>query len=143
LRISIVILSIAILLKPAFSAESGVGAVCVAPVPEKPMNFSAPGLYCDSAKLSVKIDAQPQLDWPTKESLKIDTLDVSVAHRVVVFCGGKPQQSFKFRFPEYKTRELCLFINDMYKTVQLWKSEDTPWCKCKKLSLFSAPGKRG
>ena len=78
----------------------------------------------------MEIDAQPVMAWPTKKSVHID-LDVSQAHRVVVFCDGKPQQSFKFRFADFKTPKLCLFINDLYKTVQLWESKDAPWCKCK------------
>jgi hypothetical protein len=121
-----------VLLSQALSAESELGSVCISPVPEKPTNFSAPGFFCDSTKLSLKIDAQQPIAWPIRENVKIDALDVTVSHRVVVFCNGKPQQSFKFRFSGFKTRELCLFINDMYKTAQLWESRGTPWCKCKK-----------
>jgi hypothetical protein len=80
----------------------------------------------------MKIDSQQPMAWPIKENVKIEALDVTVTHRVVVFCDGKPQQSFKFRFSEFKTSELCLFINDMYKTAQLWDSKGAPWCKCKK-----------
>jgi len=79
----------------------------------------------------VKIDALQTIAWPTKKSVKIEALDVTAPHRVVVFCSGKPQQSFKFRFSDFNSRELCLFINDLYKTVQLWESKGTPWCKCK------------
>ncbi len=131
MRISIVIVLLVILLSPALCAESESGSVCISPVPEKPTNFSAPGLRCDSTKLSVKIDSQQPIPWPIRENVKIDGLEVTATHRVVVFCNGKPQQSFKFRFSEFKTRELCLFINDMYKTAQLWESKGTPWCKCK------------
>jgi len=63
--------------------------------------------------------------------VKIDALDAAAAHRVVISCNGKPQQSFRFRFSDFKTRELCLFINDFCKTAQLWESKGTPWCKCK------------
>ena len=37
----------------------------------------------------------------------------------MISCDGKPQQSFSFRFAELKTNDLCLFINDLYKTAQL------------------------
>lgn len=131
LRISIVILSVVILACPAPSSESGAGSVCIAPVPEKPTDTSAPGLHCDSSKLSIRIDVQQPIAWPIRGSMKIDELDVTATHRVVVFCNGNPQQSFKFRFSDYRSRELCLFINDMYKTVQLWESKDSPWCRCK------------
>ena len=53
------------------------------------------------------------MTWPTKDGIHID-LDVSATHRVVVFCNGKPQQSFKFRFAEFKSAKLCLFLNDLY-----------------------------
>ena len=132
LRISVVVLAVVVLLSPALFAESGSGSVCISPVPEKPSDISAPGLFCESAKLSVKIDAQQPMAWPIKENVKIDALDITATHRVVVFCNGKPQQSFKFRFSEFETRELCLFVNDMYKTAQLWESKGAPWCKCKK-----------
>jgi hypothetical protein len=133
LGITIVVLSVAILLSPTRPAESGAaGSVCISPVHEKPTNTSAPGFFCDSTKLTVKIDEQRPMAWPIRENVKIEALDVTATHRVVVFCNGKPQQSFKFHFSEFKTRELCLFINDMYKTAQLWDEERAPWCKCKK-----------
>ena len=122
----------AILLSSAFPAESGTGSVCIAPVPEKPLPYSAPTIsVCESTKLSVKIDTQKPIAWPIKESLRIDGLEMTATHRVVVLCNSKPQQSFTFRFSDFKTGELCLFINDLYKTVQLWESKGTPWCKCK------------
>ena len=132
MRIGVIILLALILLHPAPAAEIGIGSICISPIPEKPTDFSAPGLLCESAKLSVKLDAQQPMAWPIKENVKMDALDLAAIHRVVVYCDGKPQQSFKFRFSEYKTKELCLFINDMYKTVQLWESKESPWCKCRK-----------
>jgi hypothetical protein len=98
LRTRVTILSVAILLSPALSAESSAGSVCISPIPEKPAEISAPGFFCDSAKLSVKIDAQQPIAWPINDNVKIDSLDVTAIHRVVVFCNGKPQQSFSFAF---------------------------------------------
>jgi hypothetical protein len=117
---------------PTPSAKPGIGSVCVAPIPVKPSPYSAPpGFLCDSAKLSLKIDGLKPIPWPVRGSVNIDALDATAAHFVVIYCNGKPQQSFKFRFSDFKTRALCLFINDFYKTAQLWESEGTPWCKCK------------
>jgi hypothetical protein len=59
------------------------GSLCVAPVPR-----SALGLTCKPEKLSFRIDSMAEKSWPLAESLKIDGLDVSVKHRVVVTCGG-------------------------------------------------------
>jgi hypothetical protein len=129
LKIGTAILLALVVRSPAFPGESG--SVCIAPVPEKPtQTFVPPGFPCDAAKLSVKIDEQPPIAWPVKDNVKIGDLDVTAAHRVVVSCKGKPQQSFRFRFADFKTRKLCLFINDLYKTAQLWESQGTPWCKC-------------
>ena len=124
-----VILLILVFFSPAFPAETG--SVCVITVPEKPTQvFGPPGFPCDGEKLSVKFDGQPPIAWPIKGNVKIDNLDVTTAHRVVIFCDGKPQQSFRFRFADFKTRNLCLFIDSFYKTAQLWESKGTPWCKC-------------
>jgi hypothetical protein len=89
------------------------------------------GMVCQTWNLLVKIDDMKAVSWPRNESVKIDGLDVTRRHRVTIFCDGKPQQSFGFRFSEFKTRKLCLFLNDLYKTVQLWEDKQSPWCKCK------------
>jgi len=122
------------------TAEPESGSVCVAPVPEKPDKRSAPGLFCESEKLSFKIDTQPAASFPfiseqrgtyrIGKRLRVDGLDTAARHRVVVYCNGKPQQSFTFRFSEFKTRQLCLFLNSLYKTAQLWDAKQCPWCKC-------------
>jgi hypothetical protein len=130
LRIGGVVLLLVSLLSPAFAAESEFGSLCIAPVPEKPSPFTGLLDICDSAKLSLKIDAQQPIAWPIKESMRIDVLDVTAAHRVVVACNGKPQQSFRFRFSNFKTTPVCLFISDLYKTVQLWEPKKASWCHC-------------
>jgi len=119
-----------VILCPALAAEPSKGSLCIAPIQEKASPVSAPGLNCDSEKLSFKIDSMADRPWPTRESVRIDDLGLGERHRVVVLCGGKPQQSFRFRFSEYKGPKLCLFINDLYKTAQLWEDKDCPWCKC-------------
>jgi hypothetical protein len=78
----------------------------------------------------MKINTQQALPWPINKSVKIEILDPIARHRVVVLCNGKPQQSFTFRFSEFKTGQLCLFLNDLYKTVQLSEAKECPWCKC-------------
>ena len=123
------VLLIALLVNPVFSVESDFGSVCIVPMAEKPDPRSAPGLFCGSEKLSLKIDAKV-MPWPIKESVRIDALDAAARHRVVILCDGKPQQSFAFRFSEFKATELCLFLSDLYKTAQLREVKRSPWCKC-------------
>jgi hypothetical protein len=113
------------------TTEPGSRTVCITPVLEVPDGRSAPGLFCESAKLSLKIDAQQAMRWPIKGSVKVENLNPVTRHRVVVFCDGKPQQSFTFRFSDFNTGQLCLFLNDLYKTAQLWEAKRCPWCKCK------------
>lgn len=85
--------------------------------------------------MSFRLDNKKPRVWPVENqaSAEINGLDLAAVHRVVISCKGKPQQSFKFRFSEFKGTHLCLFINDMYKTAQLWdpKESSAPWCKCK------------
>jgi hypothetical protein len=132
MRIIGAVLLLVMWLGPRTSAEDEMASVCVAPAPAKPLPyFAPPGSPCDSAKLSLKIDALKPVVWPIKESVKIVALHATETHRVVIFCDGKPQKSFRFRFSDFKTRELCLFINGLYKTAQLWESKSAPWCKCK------------
>lgn len=123
--------SIIILALAAISTAAETSSLCVAPVPVENDGRSAPGLQCNFEDFSLKIDGGNALQWPVKESIRIDGLDATARHRVVIFCRGKPHQSFSFRFSEFNGAELCLFLNDLYKTAQLWEKKDCPWCKCK------------
>lgn len=128
-------LSIAIMLWPANAVGANSGTICIAPLYKDtgPIRRSASGLFCESQNWSVKIDGRPRMTWSTDKSVRVDGLDTAALHRIVVFCNGKPQQSFKFRFSEFKATNLCLFLNDLYNTVQLWdpKRMPAPWCECK------------
>jgi hypothetical protein len=85
------------------------GSLCVVPIPRDwPATFGAPGLICAMSKTSLKIDDEKVMKWPTKENIRIDGLDLAARHRVVVYCGEKPQQSFRFRFSDYNSEQLCL-----------------------------------
>jgi hypothetical protein len=121
------------------AADANPGALCVASAPEELnqargeglVRVGAPGLYCPADKLSLKIDSRQALAWPRKTSMRIGPFDATTRHRVVVLCNGKAQQSFTFHFSEFQGGELCLFLNDLYKTVQLWETTKCPWCKCR------------
>jgi hypothetical protein len=121
---------VASLVHPSSSAESESGSVCIAAAFFDPKDVSAPGLYCEPEKFSLKIDGQP-MAWPIKEGVKLSGLDLKTRHRVIVLCAQKPQQSFTFRFSEFKTKQLCLFLNSLYRAAQLWEAKGAPWCKCK------------
>ena len=120
---------------PLLFAVPPSSSLCIAPAPELsevPQGQLPPEeLSCSAQRLSFRLDSLPAKPWPIKESIRFDGLDPGVRHRVVVVCGRRAEQSFFFRYSDYKTSELCLFINDLYRTVQLWKSKDAPWCKCR------------
>lgn len=133
-RTAIVLLT-AILLGPVSLAQPENGFICVAPISKDwPATAGLPSLICASNNFSLKIDDQKAFTWPTKESVRIDGLNLGARHRVAIYCDGKPQQSFTFRFSDFKSTELCLFLNDFYKTAQLWDptTNRAPWCRCKR-----------
>ena len=122
-----------LLARPAFPLQEATGSICVAPVPEPVDGRRGAGpqtVVCDAEKYSLKIDSGKPISWPAKESVKIDGFDLAARHRVVVLCNNKPAQTFTFRFSEYREKKLCLFLNDLYWTVQLWPDKRCPWCKC-------------
>jgi hypothetical protein len=84
--------------------------------------FEPPGLYCAPTQISLKID-EHVIPSPVKESVKIAELDLTSRHRVTVFRDHKPQQSFVFRFSDLKSKQLCLFLNSLYMTAQLWEAK--------------------
>ena len=115
---------------PCLHGQADTGLLCVAPNSAEMPQRCAPGL-CAGGELSLKVDGRPVQPWPKSESMKIAGLSTSEQHRVVIYRAGKAQQSFKFRFPQNKPANLCLFLNDLYWTAQLWEPKSTPWCKCK------------
>jgi hypothetical protein len=131
-RTTIALVIVAVVAVSVTARAQQVGAaICIAPIPIEPYTTSAPGLACPSGKLSMRIDNGPSREWPRGHSEKLESLDIDRVHRVAIACDGKAQQSFKFKFSEFKSRQLCLFINDLYGAAQLWESNRSPWCKCK------------
>jgi hypothetical protein len=109
------------------SPQQTAGTLCVAPAVMDPDRGPMVN-DCASRNFSFRIDDGPKTPWSKTSSVHIERLDLTTKHRVTVYCGGKRHQSFVFRFTDYKSRELCLFLNDLYQTVQLW--DHGPWCKC-------------
>ena len=90
---------------------------------------------CKSGLLSLRIDSRKPVPWPHEDSLKIADLDIVASHLVVASCDGKPIQSFRFHFSEFKASGLCLEFQglfDGYEGMRLWDAKHSPWCKaCK------------
>src|SRR6202035_2768883 len=112
------------------AARSPSASICVAPTSlKRPPRFS-PGQAYNPQTLSVKVDKRQALPWPHKESLKIDGLSEQGLHLFIVISDGKPLQSFRFRFSEFRSRNLC-FSFDGYQGIQVEEDDNHPWCKCK------------
>jgi hypothetical protein len=120
-----------VLLRPDLAGRAGQGSICIAPLDVDPSKAGTPNLFCDSGNFSLRVDGRQPIRWPRAESLVIDSFDLGGRHRVVVWCDGKPQQSFTFRFSQFKSKQPCLFVNDLSRTVQLWEPRGAAWCKCK------------
>ena len=109
-------------------AQAQSGAICVRPARVDAERGPAVNA-CMSGNFSLRIDGGPVKPWSKTKAVRITDLDMAAKHRVTVYCDGKPHQSFAFRFSEFKSTELCLFVNDLYHTANLW--ERSPLCKCK------------
>ena len=109
-------------------AQPQMGAICLRPAWIEPDR--GPGVNgCTSGKFSLRIDGGPVKAWSKTQAVRIADLDMATKHTVTIYCDGKPHQSFSFRFSQFKSTELCLFVNSLYHTAQLW--ERSPLCKCK------------
>lgn len=132
MKAAAIALLIALLASAAFSDETARGWLCVASLGVKPLTKRF--ILCGSGNLSLRIDAQQTVPWPRKESLKIEDLNLTESHLAVAMCDGRPAQSARFKFSEYKTNKLCLTFDeeaDGYEGLRLLNAKHAPWCKCK------------
>jgi hypothetical protein len=115
-------------------AQEGSGSVCIAARADDPFWKESATLssgQINSHGLKVKIDKRPATAWPEQKSLKIEELDISERHLLVVLDStGKPIESVRFKFSDYKSTELCMDY-DGYQGIGLREAtRRTPWCKC-------------
>jgi hypothetical protein len=90
-------------------AEPKTGTLCV--IPDPPGCCTLVTVPFDLKTLMFKVDNGNTTLWPQKKGLKIEGLDLEEKHLVIVYSGGKPLQSFRFRFTDYKETELCLLFD--------------------------------
>jgi hypothetical protein len=115
-------------------AETQTGTLCVASRAATPFRgqIIPPTGEVSSGGLRLKIDKQPAVPWPQRESLKIEGLDLSDRHLLIILDShGKPEESVWFRFSAFKGNRVCMFY-DGYQGIQLKiDGRETPWCRCK------------
>jgi hypothetical protein len=110
------------------------GSVCIAARVDDPLFKEPPTLpngQLNTHGLKIKIDKQPTTPWPDRKSLKIADLDIGERHLLVILDSkGKPIESVRFSFAEFKTTDICMTY-DGYQGMQLNDAtRHTPWCKC-------------
>jgi hypothetical protein len=104
-----VVVVIVLLSALPISAEPKTGMLCV--IPDPPGCCALVTVPFDLKTLMFRIDNGEKTPWPQKMGLKIEGLSLAEKHLVVVYSGGKPIQSFRFRFTDYKENELCLLFD--------------------------------
>lgn len=115
--------------------QRGTGSVCVAArIDDSFCKESAtlPNGKINSHGLKVRVDTRPMEEWPQRKSLKIGGLDTSEQHLLVVLdSSGKPMESVRFKFSNYKSTDLCMTY-DGYQGMGLKEAtRRTPRCKCR------------
>jgi hypothetical protein len=115
------------------TAQQGKGSVCVAARIDDPFikqPATLPNGEINSHGLKVKVDQHVE-EWPQRNSLKIEGLDTRERHLLVVLdSNGKPIESVRFKFSDYRSSDLCMAY-DGYQGIQLRDAtRRTPWCKC-------------
>ena len=104
-----VVVVIVLLSALPISAEPKTGMLCV--IPDPPGCCALATVSFDLKTLMFRIDNGKKTPWPQKMGFKIEGLSLTEKHLVVVYSGGKPIQSFRFRFTDYKETELCLLFD--------------------------------
>ena len=134
MKLAFLVLTFVLICSLSGTANPETGTVCVASRAADPFRGQVipPTGEVSSGGFRVKIDKQPSVPWPQRESLKIADLDLNERHLLaVVYANGKSVESLWFRFSDYKSNNLCMFY-DGYQGIGLAEqSRHTPWCKCK------------
>ena len=90
-------------------AEPKTGMLCV--IPDPPGCCALGTVPFDLKTLMFRIDKGNKTPWPKKMGIKVEGLSLGEKHLVVVYSGGKPIQSFRFRFTDYSETKLCLLFD--------------------------------
>lgn len=135
-RIAVAIIFCSLFLSREILAQEN-GSLTIFTVPDTWSKYVGPGKYCESSKLSVRIDKGDTVQWPRKEGVQVKYLALHQSHLVTARCGGKPLQAVRFRFSDFKSTNLCVSY-DVYGGIYLFDYTKQGW-GCKRASLTSDP----
>ncbi len=111
------------------------GSLTIFTVPDTWSKYVGPGKYCESNKLSVRIDNGDTVQWPRKQRAQVKDLALDQSHLVTARCGGKPLQAVRFRFSDFKSNNVCVSY-DVYGGIYLFDYTTRGW-GCKQTSAAS------
>jgi hypothetical protein len=134
LKLALLALTFVLICSLTGAADPETGTFCVAARAADPFRGQVipPTGEVSSGGLRVKIDKQPSVPWPQRESLKIADLDLHERHLLAVIqSNGKPIESLWFRFSDYKSNDLCMFYDGYQGIGMAEQARHTPGCKCK------------
>ena len=119
---------------PPFAAETAsTGRLCLTaaptPTPGPKSLANATGGLPDVTYF-VQVDGGPPIELSRSAGRWVSGLETEESHLVVIRAGAKRTASFRFRFATDEPAELCLFLNPLYETWQVWPDDRCPWCKC-------------
>ena len=110
-----------------YSPGQTAGSLCIAPVVKG--EKSVPNV--NAKVFAIQIDDRPAVAASSEHGTKVTDLPLEPKHLVKVTGDGKPVTSFRFRFSEYDTQDLCLWRNDLYGTWSLTESKShSKICVC-------------
>ena len=136
-KTGLMVVTFVLLVSISGTAQQVTGSVCIAARIDDPF-FKEPATLpngeINSHGLKFRVDKRPVDEWPQRKSLKIGGLDTNERHLLVVLdSSGKPIQSIRFKFSNYKSTDLCVNY-DGYQGIGLQEAtRRTPWCKCRQL----------
>jgi hypothetical protein len=113
------------------------GTVCVAPAAPLPEGVGVRSLATPTGEprasaYSVQIGGRPAVKVSATSGVKIGGLSLGRRHLVKIYGDGELLESFRFRFADYSSRELCLWFKSMYETWSLWEAKNGgAECRCK------------
>src|SRR6266542_1562594 len=105
------------------------GSLTIFTVPDTWSKYIGPGKYCESSKLSTRIDDGDTVQWPRKQRVQVKDLALDRPHLVTSRGAARPLQATRFRFSYFKSTHVCVSY-DVYGGIYLFDSTTRGWgCK--------------
>jgi hypothetical protein len=136
-RVAVAIIFFSSFFLPQQNLKQEYGSLTIFTVPDSWSKYVGPGKYCESSKLSIRIDNGDTVQWPRKQQIQVTDLALDRSHLVTARCAGKPLQAARFRFSDFKSSHVCVSY-DVYGGIYLFDYTMRGW-GCKKTAPASDP----